>query len=250
MSKSEVHSFQLPPPPDIREVVVKDSGKLPDWLQDDSLVKDTFGIIPTQSPAVIRPEVHSTTVSAVTVKEVISSGNTTLIGDYSASTFEKHDPKWLVQSFGNATWQSTLKMIRDKVIVVDRHYIFLSMGGNQLVLANKANTYQNLLSVVQMILSLNSTAKLFVISILPRPIDNDSVKPLIVKVNRILRDTVMKVQKQQIRISYINMANQFLDDDNDPEVAWYNSDLLTLNKSGCAKFRRLAFAGAGFIPNA
>ena len=62
----------------------------------------------------------------------ISSANTTLIGDYISTVFPEHSSKWLVQAQGNVTFTSVLNLIQENLITVDRKYVFLQLGGNQL----------------------------------------------------------------------------------------------------------------------
>ena len=60
-----------------------------------------------------------------------------IISDYIGTAFDRHDKKWLVQAMGNATVQSVCEGINKKLITVDRHYIFIVLGHNQLQSAQK-----------------------------------------------------------------------------------------------------------------
>ena len=69
--------------------------------------------------------------------QVISPYNTTLIGDYIATAFKGTDNKWLVQATGNAMFQSVIRDVEHDTIKVDKKYIFIALGHNQLHTLNK-----------------------------------------------------------------------------------------------------------------
>ena len=78
----------LPPPPDVRRVILSQE-----------------------------PQLRCTQeVGDNAAKEVISSGNTTIIGDYIAAAFDKYDAKWLVQVVGNVTIQSIVQGIHNNAL--------------------------------------------------------------------------------------------------------------------------------------
>ena len=129
------------------------------------------------------------------MKEVISSGNTTIISDYIGTCFPLHDRKWLVQAKGTATIQSVIQQIQQGSITVDRHYIFLLIGHNQLQAVKKASISTIYKTLIKLIRSKNLEAKIFVSALLPRPVDNQQAKPLIVKFNRIIATLVNNVRK-------------------------------------------------------
>ena len=125
----------------------------------------------------------------------ISNLNTTLIGDYVSVVFPEYHDKWLVQVFGNATFQSTLDNIIAEKIIVNRKYVFIQLGGNQLRTSSKENVFKSLLSVVLAIRDKNADARIFVVGVLPCPIENTSAKPLIMFFNRWLRDACERIMK-------------------------------------------------------
>ena len=182
-------------------------------------------------------------------KEVVSSGNTTIIGDHFAATFQQHDRKWLVQATGNATFQSTLLAIQEGTITLDRHYIFIVISHNQLQMAKNSQLGHVVEEFLKLIRSKNVAAKIFINALLPRPVDNDTAKPLIVKFNRILAMTVNKVQKADNRIILLPVQHRFIKD-SAPRLELFNQDLFTLNKHGAALLKASMFELAGFIKNA
>ena len=70
----------------------------------------------------------------------ISQLNTILIGDY-MSVALGHNFKWLVQVQGNAIFASTVALVKDGMLIVDRHYVFFQRGGNQVRTSDKTKLY-------------------------------------------------------------------------------------------------------------
>ena len=182
-------------------------------------------------------------------KEVVSSGNTTIIGDYVATTSQQHDRKWLVQATGNVTFQSTLLAIQEGTITLDRHYIFVVIGHNQLQMAQNSQLGHVVEEFLKFIRSKNVAAKIFINALLPCLVDNNTAKPLIVKFNRILTTTVNKVRKADDRIILLPVQHPFIKD-MVPRLELFNQDLFTLNKHGAALLKANMFELVGFIKNA
>ena len=109
-------------------------------VQDNSCNSDYRRVLPP--PPDVRNVVMTSQVVTQSVVETVSSGNTTVIGDYVAAAFQQHDRKWLVQATGNATIQSTILGIRNNKITMDRHYIFIILGHNQIQTAEKGAMQQ------------------------------------------------------------------------------------------------------------
>ena len=153
-SRSEVTGFRrfvhsiLPPPPDSRVVQFKsppEPMEQPEWLNVDvSEVKEHFGVA----------KVHVQRSSEEEPKEQvkknmnISNLNTTLIGDYAATVFPEYNTHWLVQATGNATFESVIKAINDGLLIADRRYVFVMLGGNQLRAATKTSVFRNVMEMV------------------------------------------------------------------------------------------------------
>ena len=143
----------LPPPPDVRRVVDMNAYRL-------------------------------ATVTNSKPLEVISSGNTMIIGDYIPSSFNWHDAKWLVQATGNAMINTIIDAMLMNDITVDRHYIFVVVRHNQLRYMTKSQINTGFWQIINIIRQRNKHAKIFISALLPRPVDNQEVKPLINKFNR------------------------------------------------------------------
>ena len=112
----------LPPPPDRRIVQVQPSAANDAQEVDinnngDGNSSGTYNETGSQSTVKVQ-ELH------------ISCENTTIIGDYSSVTFPSYHQKWLVQVQGNATLASMLVLIKEKMLDVDKKYVFFQLGGN------------------------------------------------------------------------------------------------------------------------
>ena len=154
---------RLPPSPDVRNVIMElqdpDKYVTVPWMKTDvPEVDESFGV-----PLGLGQN-HATVPNQgnQTGKEVISSGNTTIIGDYIATGFSKHDSKWLVQASGNYTFQSVLQKIKNNEITVHRRYIFVILRHNQLCSAMKGNVMAMVQSLVTEIRRLSCMAKIFI----------------------------------------------------------------------------------------
>ena len=77
----------------------------------------------------------------------ISQLNTMLIGDY-MSVALGHNSKWLVQVQGNAIFASTVALVKDGMLIGDRHYVFFQQGGNQVRTSDKTKLYGQMLELV------------------------------------------------------------------------------------------------------
>ena len=105
----------LPPPPDVSKVMFSNQLMAShDIMQSDIMSK----------PAVNRQIENS-------------PENTTIISDYTLASFLNSDSKWLVQAQGNAMLSSTLALVKDSMLVIDKRYIFIQLGGNQVFSLNK-----------------------------------------------------------------------------------------------------------------
>ena len=132
------NSCKLPPPPDVRKVLLKNNADIRKPIQTTR-----------QDVTEQQLQVAHQLLLVINIQRLcISNLNTTLIGDYISVAFPEYHQKWLVQAFGNATFQSTLDFIILEKILVNRRYIFLQLGGNQLRSSNKQSVFKNLLSVI------------------------------------------------------------------------------------------------------
>ena len=179
-------------------------------------------------------------------KMVISSGNTTLIGDKMAAAFDKHDPLWLVQVSGNETFQTVLQKILDGEVTVQRKYVFIQIGSNQVQLGTRSMVYRLIGRIVQAIRQVNKNARVFFVGVLPRPIDNEQVKPKICEFNRFLAGAVKNVKDGMVK--YVPIQIHFLRGQL-PRMEFYQPDRVLLNKEGAAQLRKRLFEAAGFKAN-
>ena len=155
----------LPPPPDVRNVIID---------QPASCHRQKFQAeTETVSIRHIEPSLKHQAVAGSSRKLEISCANTTLIGDYTSVVFSSADARWLVQAQGNATLSSTLALIHDGILAIDRCYIFIQLGGNQVRSAEKGTVYSKVLDLVVAIRNKNPQSRIYFITVLPRVIDNE-----------------------------------------------------------------------------
>ena len=179
----------------------------------------------------------------------ILCANTTLIGDYVATIFPEHSNKWLVQAMGNATFASILQLIKEDLVTVDRQYVFIQLGGNQIRMANYDLVFQSLVNLVVAVRERRPDSRIFVIGVLPRPIDNAEAKPYICRINRWIASAVEKIQKMFQKVKFIPLHLKFLDAAK-PKLHLFQQDGLMLSAAGAQLFKKLAFEMAGFVANA
>ena len=171
----------LPPPPDVRKVKYKELQAMdkPDWMSMDVPEQGTeFGVVQQE-----RKHNKKTAIKTPTNRPEITNLNTTFIGDYTATIFPPYNVKWLVQATGNATFSSTIENIKNGQIVVDRKYIFIQLGGNQLRMADKVSVFRNVMETTVAIRDRSPESRIFFLAVLPRIVDNKEIKPLLVKFN-------------------------------------------------------------------
>ena len=205
----------LPPPPDVRRVEWKDKEQQRNRKQGNTEASTAPRVDTSGQSLPPRPE--------------ISNLNTTLIGDYISVIYPEYHQKWLVQAFGNATFQSTLDAIIQEKVIVNRRYIFLQLGGNQIRMTDKEGFFKALLSVVLAIRDKNPECHIFVAGILPRPVENQSAKPLLIVVNRWLRDACERITNVIGKVVFIPVQLSFIGA-NGPCMEMFNEqDKLTLS---------------------
>ena len=139
----------LPPPPDVRKVEYKNRlspVSKPAWMDADVPEPvPEFGVggpLQSRLGGVRESGQQKIQVKQKQMKQPdITNLNTTLIGDYTATVYPQYNVKWLVQATGNATFKSTIEAVKSGNIVVDRKYIFIQLGGNQLRTADKTVSF-------------------------------------------------------------------------------------------------------------
>ena len=179
----------------------------------------------------------------------ISRENTTIIGDYSSVTFPSYHAKWLVQAYGNATLTSTLVLIKEKLIEVNKRYVFIQLGGNQVRTVTKNSIFSVVLELVIEIRKVNEQSRIYFVGVLPRPVDNDEIKPYIVKFNRWLTMAVKQVDTLFERVKFIPAHLKFLSGDQPRSELFHMDDQITLNEAGAKLLRNTLFNFAGFVKN-
>ena len=249
----------LPPPPDRRNVVLQqqvNTDRSNQHLVTNLHMKyDTNPSVMNTQRANDPQGGHADSTARTTVQQPlhqkleISSANTTLIGDYVSAVFPEFQAKWLVQCQGNATFESTLKQIKEGLITVDRRYIFFQLGGNQIMSADANNVFTNLLNLVVTARECNEHCRIYFAGVLPRPIDNESAKPLIAKFNRWLANSVDRVNKLFDRIKFLPVQLSFLQGNIPKKEMFDQQNGCTLSAAGAQLFKAEMFRLAGFVQN-
>ena len=240
---SELHCREsshkvLPLPLDVRNMILTQenlSAMLPDWLKEDQPSNLEHFAVPAQN-------------KVQHINEMVSSGNTMLIRDYIAALFPMHDKKWLIQASGNATIGSITEAIKDGNITVDRRYIFITVGHNQVRTITRAEINHSILQLVQVIRRKNAQCKIFVTTLLPRLVDNEEIRPFIIKFNRVLSQIMGKINRNDHRVLLLAVQHSFVKDAV-PIQHYYNQDRYTLSKAGASNLKKTMFELAGFKPN-
>ena len=240
----------LPPPPDIRRVVLST-----DQVAESEIAKYQVPVwsqpsrITVNLPQGLSVAERNKAIMQGQPRETINSGNTTIIGDYVAAAFESNDTKWLVQAHGTATFDSVINNISTGSLTVQCRYIFLVLGHNQVWSITKQELTRKSLELVVLIRSLNAECRIYFTPALPRPVDNEVAKPCLVKYNCNLFMAVRKMESQLNRVHFVPIQHAFIGEDSKPILAYFNEDLVTLNKVGAACLKMKLFEYAGFRVN-
>ena len=233
----------LPPPPDSRQVILRElpAMQIPEWAMVD--VPE-----PVQEFSVSCVSGESKTVPKAVTRPQISCVNTTLIGTYISATFPIHNRHWLVQAVGNNTFDLITQGVKNGTIAVNRRYIFIEAGANQLRSVSKELVEKWLVELLVAIRNKNPESKIFITGVLPRPIENEVARPLIIRMNRWLSAAVVSLRKYIHRMEFVPVQLRFLTTGG-PRLELFNEDGLTLNQKGAALFRASLFQAAGFVKN-
>ena len=228
----------LPPPPDTRRVLMVHPPHKSHEAQQIEQIQHS----PQQA-------LQSTQAQQQERKISISAHNTMLIGDYISAVFPADLQLMLVQAIGNATFQSTADLICADAIQVCHRYIFLQLGGNQIRSMDKEKVFKAALTVVIAIRERSPESRIFMLGVLPKPVENDSAKVHIMKFNRWLSIAVKRIDALFHRVKFLPVQLPFLNASG-PIMEYYNSDdQLTLNQAGAEVLRRAIFRLAGFVKN-
>ena len=216
--------------------------------------RQQLGLVPAQIPAVDVRQVIADlkfdsnigkVVKPIQRKDEIGPHNTTLIGDFITSSFSSNDSKWLVQTFPKANLATLRNRVETGEAKVDKHYIFVMIGANQVFRATRVLVVQEVKALAYSIFVRNANAKVFFVGVLPRPSHNMIAKPRITEFNRFLNTAMKKIKKQFSRIFYLPAQVKF---HNETEFnVLFNEDLCTLSLFGRMRLKKVLFEEAGFI---
>ena len=233
----------MPPLPDHRRVVLETEEnvlELPGWLGKANSAQEKFGV----------PVAHKEEEKKIqALKPLISNLNTTLIGDYIAVVFPEYHQHWLVQAVGNATFQSVTKAVTQDELIVNRKNIFVQLGGNQIRSATRSVVFRSVFELVAVIKQKNTDCKIYLVGVLPRPIENDQVCKQVMMYNRWLWNTAERIWKIFGEIIFLPAQLKFIGS-NGPRMELFNmDDKLTLNQAGVKLLKAILFQLAGFVKN-
>ena len=129
-------------------------------------------------------------------------------------------------------------------------YIFVQLGGNQLMLATKQSVYKQVLALILAIRQVNPQTRFFIVGVLLRPIDNQHVKSYVMNYNRFLKNAAERIDHLFGKTKFLAIQLSFIGTDG-PKIQYFNQDDgLTLNQVGATFFRKTLFKLAGFVQNA
>ena len=248
----------LPPPPDVRKVVMESEQVqesafrinimneiaqfrfnqackriITEEEKNEKLQKEMSGNIEVKLP--------------IPVKQVISPENTTIIGDSIIGCFSNPDSKWLVQCFEKAVISTLVSRIEKQEISVNFRYVFFMIGKNQVFRAIRSHTYQEVKKLVSAVLQQNDMAKIFFGGVLPRPVNNALAKPRIKAFNRFLATSVKKLQRSFLRVFYLPVQLRFTAEHEFNIL--YKTNRIHLNEIGWMRLKAALLEEAGFIRN-
>ena len=103
----------------------------------------------------------------------------------------------------------------------------------------------NILNLVAAIKERNQQSRIFIIGVLPRPIENDQAKIYIMKMN----NATERIRKLFDKVCFLPVHLKFLNG-GVPRMELFNQeDQLTLNPAGAMLFKQEVFRLAGFVRN-
>ena len=110
--------------------------------------------------------------------------------------------------------------------------------------------FSQVLEIVLEVRKVCENSRIFFVGVLPRPIDNEIIKPFIVKFSRWLAAACGEVHSLFDRVKFVPAHLKFLHG-NCPRTQMFNQDdLLMLNEAGAKVLRNTIFEQAGFVRNA
>ena len=136
------------------------------------------------------------------------------------------------------------------MLAVDRKYIFIQLGGNQIRTTEKNKLHSIILDMVVFVRNKNPASRIFFIAVLPRVVDNELAKPLITRFNRWLSSIVNKINVIFERIRFLPVHLHFIDGVTPKRHLFDEQEgSLLLSLVGAAFFKQVVFQAAGFVKN-
>ena len=183
-----------------------------------------------------------------TSKLEISKLNTTLIGDYTLVALMS-DSKWLIQAQGNATFTSTVALVKDGMLIIDRRYVFFQLGGNQVRTSDKSKLYGQMLELVVAVREVSPDSRIYFLGVLPRVPDNQDIKPFIMRFNRWLAANTADLDMVFEKIKFLPIHLKFINGIFLRQEMFQSDFPLLPSNIGATLFRQRVFNLAGFVKN-
>ena len=227
--------YYLPPPPDIRQIVVK------------TPQRDTgLSVIHENVTQRLGPPVEKTSplTPNLSPNGSITAINTTIIGDTTIQHLATNDSKWEVQILPEVTSASLQEKIENDAVNIYKRYIFLVVGGNNCYNIKKTEVFHQIRMICYAIFSRNEVAKIFFSGVLPQFKLLWMSRQQITQYNRYLCAAIKKLQKEFPRVCYIPSQLRFHDIQ---PANFFFEDTNSLNEYGCLRLKNALLEGAGFV---
>ena len=143
--------------------------------------------------------------------------------------------------------QTICNRINKNEIDVNKRYIFIMVGKNQVFRAVRTKVYKEMFDIIKAIVIKNPMAKMFIAGVLPRPACNQLAKPKIIAINRFLASAVKRIQKTVPRVYYLPVQLRF-QAESEFEVL-FGPDGIHLSDFGARRLKQVLLEQAGFIRN-
>ena len=96
------------------------------------------------------------------------------------------------------------------MLIVDRRYVFFHLGGNQVRTSERNKLYSQILDIVVTVRQSNPLSRIFFIGVLPRLVDNEDIKPFIVRFNHWLAAVVNEVNNVFEKVKFLPVQLHFI----------------------------------------
>ena len=140
-----------------------------------------------------------------------------------------------------------MEKIKQLEVVVDRRYIFVELGSNQIRMADKV--FQWILQLTAVIQERNKESRIYFVGVLLRPVENEEAKPNIIMFNRWMVAAVKRLQQIMQKVEFISVQLRFLMTLGPRMELCNQQHLLTLSEQGAKLLRASLFQAAGFVRN-